>query len=441
MPTTRLGERVLSDQLAESRLDIPRELGIYALNVCAKAKRAVAPLSIAPTDQKNRWLRESARQIRAQQTQLLAANELDLQRSGQFNLNDAEIDRLRLTPKRLEQMATSLDEIADLPDPIGELVEDRSRPNGLTIHRVRVPLGVVFFIYESRPNVTSDAAAICLKSGNPVILRGGKEALNSNLAIAQLMDRVRVDVGLPDGAIQLVEQTDRRLIDEFLARSESIAVTIPRGGRGLIERVAAKATMPVIKHYDGICHVYVHQSADLGMAKEIVINAKCQRPGVCNAAECLLVDASIADTFLPSMAQLLHEQGVELRGCERTCQLTPHALCASEEDFRTEYLALRMSIKVVPDIRMAIEHIGAYGSHHTDAIIAQDASAIQQFTSQVDSAAVVVNASTRFNDGGEIGLGAEIGISTDKFHARGPCGVRELTSYKYIITGTGHIRT
>jgi glutamate-5-semialdehyde dehydrogenase len=305
---------------------------------------------------------------------------------------------------------------------------------------VRVPLGVVFFIYESRPNVTVDAAAICVKSGNAVILRGGKEAFHSNLALYRLLRDCLEEQRLPADAVQFVETTDRAVVGHFLAMPERIAVTIPRGGKSLIERVAAEARMPVIKHYDGICHVYVDQSADLAMAREIIVNSKCQRPGVCNAAECLLVHERIAPQFLPEAGNVLERAGVELRGCQRTCELISGCRRASEQDYRTEYLDLILSVRVVDSLEQAVEHIQEHGSGHTDAIVTSDLESARRFVNLVDSAAVMVNASTRFHDGGELGLGAEIGISTDKFHARGPCGLRELTSYKYVVEGNGQIR-
>ena len=327
-----------------------------------------------------------------------------------------------------------------MPDPIGEMIDSSVRPNGLRVSRVRVPLGVVFFIYESRPNVTIDAASICLKSGNAVILRGGKEALHSNLALHRILRDALVETGLPEHAVQLVQSTEREIVGELLKRGDRIDVTIPRGGKSLIERVVNEATMPVIKHFDGVCHVVVDESADVEMALSILKNSKCQRPGVCNAAECLLVHAGIAETFLPKAAAMLRAEKVEMRGCERTCRLVPAAKPATDADFRTEYLDLILSVKVVDDLSAAIDHIDEYGSHHTETIVTNDLSSATRFTSEVDSAGVLVNASTRFNDGGEFGLGAEIGISTDKFHARGPCGLRELTSYKWVAYGTGQIR-
>lgn len=310
----------------------------------------------------------------------------------------------------------------------------------MEVLKVRVPLGVVFFIYESRPNVTVDAAALCVKSGNAVILRGGKEAFHSNQAFYAILQEALSDVGLPEHAVQLVETTDREAVGHFLRQSDKISVTIPRGGKALIERVAAEATMPVIKHYDGNCHVYVDTAADLDAALRIVINSKCHRPGVCNAAESLLVHCNVAETFLPKMAAKFAEQGVEMRCCERSLPLMPGAVPATREDFADEFLDLIISIKVVDDLQAAIDHIEEFSSRHTEAIVTNDLAASRRFCAAVDSAAVIVNASTRFNDGGQFGLGAEIGISTDKFHARGPCGLRELTSYKYLVQGAGQIR-
>jgi glutamate-5-semialdehyde dehydrogenase len=302
-------------------------------------------------------------------------------------------------------------------------------------------LGVIFFIYESRPNVTVDAASLCVKSGNAVILRGGKEAKASNRALADLLVEALGDAGLPRDAVQLVDTTDREAIGHFLKLRDQIDLAIPRGGRALIERVTAEATMPVLKHFDGICHVYVDASADLKMAEDILVNGKCQRPGVCNATESLLVHRDVAGKFLPQVGKTLRAKQVELRGCERTRALVPEARPATEDDYRTEYLDLILSVKVVDSLADAIEHIETYGSHHTDTIVTNDLAAANEFTARVDSAAVLVNASTRFNDGGEFGLGAEIGISTDRFHARGPCGLLELTSYKYVVHGSGQIRS
>ncbi|MCA9266925.1 MAG: glutamate-5-semialdehyde dehydrogenase [Planctomycetales bacterium] len=416
------------------------DLAAYCRDVAVRAKRASQALSGIDGAVKNRWLRCSAARLRASHNAILAANAQDVAQAADFGLTDAQVDRLRLTGERIDAIATALDEIAALQDPVGEVIESSVRPNGLAVQRVRAPLGVVFFIYESRPNVTADAAAICVKSGNAVILRGGKEAAHSSQAIVQLLHSAAAECGLPQDAVQLVATADRDAVGHFLALAELIDVAIPRGGEGLIRRVAQEAAMPVIKHFSGNCHVYVDASADLEMAAAITVNAKCQRYGVCNAAESLLVHREVAETFLPAVAAQLHGHGVELRGDPLTCDLVDAAVPATEDDFYTEFLAPIMSVKVVASLEEAIEHINKYGSGHTDAIVTRDYDAARRFTAQVDSAAVVVNASTRFNDGGELGLGAEIGISTDKFHARGPCGLKELTTYKWVVLGSGQVR-
>ena len=416
------------------------ELSSYARDVADRARAAAADLAVSTGGDRNAWLGRAAELVRASTVELFEANRGDLDRAEQLGLNAAAIDRLTLTDSRLEGIARTLDDVAGLPDPVGEVIDSNCRPNGLLVTRVRVPLGVVFFVYESRPNVTADAAAVCVKSGNAVILRGGSEAIDSNVAIYRLLRTALDDVGLPADAVQLVESTDRDAVGEFLKLGDAIDVAIPRGGRSLIERMVAEATMPVIKHFDGVCHVYVDRSADLEMAAEIVINSKCQRPGVCNAAEGLLVHEAIAGEFLPRVAEQLAAEGVELRGCRESCRLVPAAVPATDEDFRTEYLDLVLSVRTVVGLAEAIGHINEYGSGHTDAIVTSDLVAAREFTAAVDSSAVMVNASTRFHDGGEFGLGAEIGISTDKFHARGPCGLKELTSYKYVVHGSGQLR-
>ncbi len=415
-------------------------LNSYTQRVAEQAKAASRKLVSARGEQKNNWLKLSAATIRKEADSLIEANAKDIALAPEYGLTDAETDRLKLTPARLESIAAALEEVAMLPDPIGEIIGSNPRPNGLMVTQVRVPLGVVFFIYESRPNVTADAAALCVKSGNAVILRGGKEALHSNLALYQLLKRTLVQSGLPEHAVQLVETTDREAVGQFLKMNNYIDVTIPRGGKSLIERVTKDATMPVIKHFDGVCHVYVDKDADFDVAERILINSKCSRTGVCNAAESLLVHADVASKFLPRAGAALKEKGVEIRGDERTREFIPEAIAATEQDYRTEYLDLKISAKVVDSIDAAIEHINEYGSHHTESIITSNLTAARKFTQEVDSAAVIVNASTRFNDGGEFGLGAEIGISTDKFHARGPCGLKELTSYKYVAWGDGQTR-
>lgn len=416
--------------------DIPA----YCREVAERAKRASALLATVPGDVKIAWLRRSAELLRTETAALATANEKDLAAAPGYGLTDAQVDRLRLTPDRIEGIAAALEEVAMLRDPVGAVIDSTVRPNGLRIDKVRVPLGVVFFIYESRPNVTADAAAICVKGGNAVILRGGKEAIHSSRAIVKLLGQAAEETGLPVDAVQLVGTTDRAAVGGFLGLGELIDVAIPRGGEGLIRRVASEATMPVIKHYDGNCHVYLDASADPEMAVAITVNSKTHRYGVCNAAESLLVHADTADELLPKVGAALAEAGVEVRGDERVCKLLPAATPATEEDHGAEFLGPVMSAAVVDSIDEAIQRINRYGSGHTDVIVTADLDASREFAARVDSAAVMVNASTRFNDGGEFGLGAEIGISTDKFHARGPCGIEELTSYKYVVQGTGQVR-
>jgi glutamate-5-semialdehyde dehydrogenase len=417
------------------------DLQAYCVQVAKAAKAASAALMDATGAQKDSWLRQSAALLRQRTPEVLEANAQDLAAAPGYGLTDAQVDRLRLTPKRIEEMATALEEIAMLPDPVGEVIESCVRPNGLEVAKVRVPLGVVFFIYESRPNVTADAAAICVKSGNAVILRGGKEAVQSSRAIVDLLAEVAVNNGIPAEAVQLVATTDREAVGHFLRLNEYIDVAIPRGGESLIRRVAAEARMPVIKHFTGNCHVYVDRDADLNMAEVLTINSKCQRMGVCNACESLLVHQDIAAEFLPRIATALAGYDVEIRGDEATCRLVAAAKPATDEDYYTEYLGPVISVKVVGSVDEAIRHINQYGSRHTDAIVTCNLAAARKFTKLVDSSAVMVNASTRFNDGGQFGLGAEIGISTDRFHARGPCGLKELTTYKYVVYGEGQVRT
>lgn len=415
------------------------ELEAYCKRVAERAQAASRMLARVSGQQKNDWLREAANALRHGERELLSANELDIKAAPSYGLTDAQIDRLVLDSERIEGIAVALEEIAMLPDPIGEVIESSIRPNRLSIQKIRVPLGVVFFIYESRPNVTADAAAICVKSGNAVILRGGKEAAHSSQAIVQLLMGVAEPNGIPADAVQLVETADRSAVGHFLACNEYIDVAIPRGGEGLIRRVAAEATMPVIKHFDGNCHVYVDEFADLEMAVKLVVNSKTNRYGVCNAAESMLVHEAIADRFLPKIAAALAEHEVEIRGDARTCERID-AKAAEPADFAAEYLGPIISCCVVDSVESAVAHINKYGSGHTDAIVTENLNHARHFTTGVDSAAVMVNASTRFNDGGEFGLGAEIGISTDKFHARGPCGLKELTSYKYVVFGEGQVR-
>ncbi|NOZ40665.1 MAG: glutamate-5-semialdehyde dehydrogenase [Planctomycetes bacterium] len=425
---------------AETKTSELTDLAQYCQQVAERAKAASTLLAQVSGETKIAWLQRSAQLLRENIDAIQTANADDLAAAPGYGLTDAQVDRLRLTPERIDDIATALEEVAVLKDPIGQVIDSTVRPNGLTINKIRVPLGVVFFVYESRPNVTADAAAICSKAGNAVILRGGKEAIHSSQAIVQLLHQAAKEIGLPPDVVQLVNTTDRDAVGHFLRLPELIDVAIPRGGEGLIRRVSAEAQMPVIKHFDGNCHVYVDKAADLKMATDIVVNSKCQRMGVCNTAESLLVHADVAADFLPRVAKALQAHEVELRGDKRTCELVATAKPASEADYGAEFLGPIISVRVVSSVAEAVEHINRYGSGHTDAIVTNDLAASQQFAAGVDSSAVMINASTRFNDGGEFGMGAEIGISTDKFHARGPCGIEELTSYKYVVYGNGQIR-
>ncbi len=416
------------------------ELREYCLDLAQRAKRASADLTVVTGGQKQAWLRRCARLLNDRSAAIVEANQADVAAAPGYGLSNAAVDRLRLTPQRIADMAKALEEVALLPEPIGEVISSSIRPNGLEVQKVRVPLGVIFFIYESRPNVTADAAALCVKAGNAVILRGGKEAAHSNAAITKVLAEAAAEAGLPADAVQLVATTDRAAVGELLRMPQYINLCIPRGGESLIRRVSDEARMPVIKHYAGNCHVYLDQSANADMAERIVVNAKCQRMGVCNAAESLVVHQAAAETLLPRIGQALMDRGIEIRGDACTCRLLPSAKPASDEDFAAEYLGPIISCVVVGSLDEAITHINRYSSQHTEAIVTQDLDAAREFAARVDSSAVLINASTRFNDGGEFGLGAEIGISTDKFHARGPCGINELTSYKYVVYGTGQVR-
>ncbi len=419
---------------------VPADLSAYCADLGRRARAAARALATATGRQKDRWLAHAAQALEDRTADIIAANAKDVAAARDNGLSGAQVDRLRLTPERIKAAATGLREVAALPDPVGQVRASTVRPNGLEVHKVGVPLGVIFFIYESRPNVTVDAAGLCVKSGNAVILRGGREAQHSNAVLHRALQDCLRACELPADAVQLVATPDRAAVGELLRLSESIDLAIPRGGEGLIRRVAEEARVPVLKHYKGVCHVYVERSADLDRAERIVLDAKCQRPGVCNAAESLLVDAAVAERFLPRVGDSLRQRGVAIRGCPVTCRLVPAAVAATEEDYGTEYLDLVISAKVVAGLDEAVAHIARHGSGHSDAIVTNDLSAARRFTAAVDSAAVLVNASTRFHDGYELGLGAEIGISTDKFHARGPCGLLELTSYKYVIYGDGQVR-
>jgi len=403
-----------------------------------RARRAARVLASTPRETKDAALRLMAERLRRSADDLLRANAVDM--SNARELSSAMRDRLALTHERIERMAEGLEQIAALADPVGEVLRETTRPNGMRIRKVRVPIGVIAIVYESRPNVTADSAGLCLKSGNACILRGGHEAIESNLAIGHALSSALRDAGLPAEAIQVVATTDRAAVGELLTLEGLVDLVIPRGGKGLVRRVVEESTIPVIKHYEGICHVYVDRAADMDMAERIVVNAKVQRPATCNAMETLLVHEAIAQEFLPRIARVLREKGVELRGCEHARRLVPWILPATEQDYRTEWLDLKMSVRVVPDIEAAIDHIERYGSRHSDAIVTRDEAASRRFLEAVDSACVFHNVSTRLSDGFEFGMGAEIGISTDKLHARGPMGLEELTSYKYVITGDGQLR-
>lgn len=412
----------------------------------AQARTAAAQLALLATGRKNLALHAMADAVLAAEARILAANAEDVAGARAAGLSVAMIDRLTLTPDRLAGMARGIREVAAAPDPVGAVLREWTQPNGLRLAKVRVPIGVIGFIYESRPNVTTDAAALCLKSGNAVILRGGSEALRSNQAIAAAITAGLKSAGVPAGAVQLVATADRDAVRALCEARGHIDLLIPRGGKGLIETVVAHARMPVVKHYDGICAVYVDAAADPAMARDIILDAKCQRPGVCNAAETLLVHRDVAGKFLAEVAPALLAKGTQLR-CDPAALATlpaaarAKAVSATAEDFRTEFLDLVLAVKVVGSLDEAIAHIAEHGSHHTDAIVTSDAAAAERFLREVDSASVLWNASTRMADGGEYGFGAEIGISTDKVHARGPMGLEDLTSYKYVARGSGQLRS
>lgn len=420
---------------------VTESLALQMEAIGRRARAAARALALCTADARNAALQAMADALEAGADDILAANAQDLEAAPGFSLSAAAVDRLRLTPERVAAMARGVREVADLPDPLRGVIREWTRPNGMTIAKVRVPIGVVGIIYESRPNVTADAAVLCLKSGNACILRGGKESIHSNLAIARALSAGAVAAGSSPDVIQLVPFTDREGVRLMAQMDRYLDVIVPRGGHALIEAVVEHARMPVIKHYHGVCHVYVDRAADLAMAESIAVNAKCQRPGVCNALETLLVHRDVAEKFLPSVAAALRARGVELRGDARTREVLGEIVKpATEEDWTTEYLELILSIRVVDSLEQAIDHIETYGSHHSDAIVTWDEATARRFLAAVDSAAVFWNVSTRFSDGGEFGFGAEIGISTDKLHARGPMGLEELTTYKYVVTGTGQVR-
>jgi len=418
--------------MTESVLDYMTRLG-------RAAREASHVIGRASTAQKNHALHAAAAALDGARDELVAANELDLAAARANGLEPALVERLALTPARIDSMIVGLRQVASLPDPVGAIRDMSYRPSGIQVGKMRVPLGVVGIIYESRPNVTIDAASLCLKSGNATILRGGSEAINSNRAIAACIQRGLDEAGLPAAVVQVVEVTDRAAVGALISMPEYVDVIVPRGGKGLIERIRRDARVPVIKHLDGICHVYVSAHADLDKARRIAFNAKTYRYGICGAMETLLVDKAVAESFLPAMAEQFRAKGVELRGCERTRAII-EVVAATEEDWNTEYLAPILSIRVVDGLDMAVEHINGYGSHHTDSIVTQDLAESRRFMADVDSSSVMLNTPTCFADGFEYGLGAEIGISTDKLHARGPVGLEGLTCEKYIVVGDGQLR-
>jgi len=412
----------------------------YMQTVGSQARDASRVIAAADTALKNSALLAIAKALNSNLDELLRANAMDMQNGRNNGLEAALLDRLELNPERIAAMIEGLHQVADLPDPVGDITELQDRPSGIKLGKMRVPLGVVGIIYESRPNVTVDAASLCLKSGNATILRGGSEAIHSNQAIAACISRGLAAVGLPETVVQVVNTTDRAAVGELITMTDYVDVIVPRGGKSLIERISNEARVPVIKHLDGNCHVYIDDQADKQKALAIAINAKTHRYGVCNAMESLLVAESIADQVLPELAAAYADKDVELRGCEKTCALIDTAIPATEQDWAEEYLAPVLSIKIVAGLDEAIAHINHYSSHHTDAIITEDSERAARFMRQVDSSSVMVNASTRFADGFEYGLGAEIGISTDKIHARGPVGLEGLTSQKWVVYGDGQIR-
>lgn len=412
----------------------------YMIELGEKARDAARLVAKADTNLKNQALLAMAEAIDSSRPALREANAKDLENGRNNGLDDAMLDRLELTDARIDTMIEGLRQVASLPDPVGAINDLKFLPSGIQVGKMRVPLGVIGIIYESRPNVTVEAASLCLKSGNATILRGGSEAINSNQAVAACIQQGLKETGLPETAVQVVETIDREAVGQMITMPEYVDVIVPRGGKGLIERISRDAKVTVIKHLDGICHVYIDSEADKGKAVNISLNAKTHRYGTCNTMETLLVNADVAAEILPELAERYQAVGVELRGCERTREVVPYANVASDEDWVTEYLAPILSIKIVDSMDEAIRHINRYGSHHTDSIITENYTKSRAFLREVDSSSVMVNASTRFADGFEYGLGAEIGISTDKIHARGPVGLDGLTSEKYVVLGDGHIR-
>ncbi|PXX90159.1 glutamate-5-semialdehyde dehydrogenase [Marinobacter vulgaris] len=417
------------------------DIAAYMAEVGQQAREAATAVARSTTAIRNQALLATAEALDAARPELAAANTKDLDSGRSNGLDDAMLDRLELTPARIDTMIEGLRQVASLPDPIGEITGMTYRPSGIQVGRMRVPLGVIGIIYESRPNVTVEAASLCLKSGNATILRGGSEAIHSNQAIAACLARGLSEAGLPANAVQVIKTTDRAAVGELITMPRFVDVIVPRGGKGLIERISRDARVPVIKHLDGICHVYIDSHADPEKALAVAVNSKTQRYGTCNTMETLLVDQEIAADILLLLAKAFREKGVELRGCNRTREILPDVAVASEEDWATEYLAPILAVRVVDGLDGAIGHINRYSSQHTDSIVTENYTRARRFLTEVDSSSVMVNASTRFADGFEYGLGAEIGISTDKIHARGPVGLEGLTSQKYVVFGDGHIRT
>jgi len=417
------------------------DIAAYMAEVGQQARQAATAVARSTTAVRNQALLATADALDGARHELAAANARDLESGRNSGLDTAMLDRLELTPARVDAMIEGLRQVASLPDPIGEITDMTYRPSGIQVGRMRVPLGVIGIIYESRPNVTVEAASLCLKSGNATILRGGSEAIHSNQAIAACLAMGLAAAGLPENAVQVIKTTDRAAVGELITMPTYVDVIVPRGGKGLIERISRDARVPVIKHLDGICHVYIDSHADPEKALSVAVNSKTQRYGTCNTMETLLVDGEIAADILPLLADAFREKGVELRGCERTIDILPDVVRATEEDWGTEYLAPILAVRVVDGLDGAIEHINRYSSQHTDSIITENYTRARRFLTEVDSSSVMVNASTRFADGFEYGLGAEIGISTDKIHARGPVGLEGLTSQKYVVFGDGHIRT
>ena len=416
------------------------DIGNLMKSLGEQARKSYRLLAEAAPEQKNAALIETAAAIRARSGQILAANEKDAAAAEAANLSGAMLDRLKLNPSSVEAMAKSLEDIAAFPDPVGKILAEWTRPNGLVIKRVSVPLGVIGIIYESRPNVTADAGGLCLKSGNAAILRGGSDSLNSSKAIAGCLHIGLKAAGLPAEAVQLVPVRDREAVGEMLTMTEFIDIIVPRGGKSLTERILRESRIPTIQHLDGNCHTYIHESADLTMAKEILLNAKMRRTGICGATESVLIDEAATEKFLPALIEALTNANCEIVGDETIRNFDSRVASATEEDWAAEYLDAKLSIKTVKDVGEAVAHINRYGSHHTDAIIAEDAAAVGVFLNRVDSAIVLHNASTQFADGGEFGMGGEIGISTGRLHARGPVGIEQLTTYKYVLYGNGQTR-